>query len=315
MPLLIPVYPAFLSGLPAKDRRFALIMFAEPLILISVGLLMTNLLMPLADNVLFDAGLGPILLGGPDPVSWTKAPRQFWGVVTAIGVAGASALISLLLLCCGKVFVASSERGDVGIDEPEQRDSIDAEKRNAKFMILTFLFYMMIIGFRGFFDRYLIFPMFLLTPLCVWAFSWRINSVALMRLLPLSLVFILIYAALSVAATHDYFSWNRARWQAGEELVLRGGISPLRIDGGLEFNGWYGYEPQYRNSGGIVFSSDMRHGNDYLLTMKELPGYATLARYKFESWLPLRTGEILFLRCCVDRPVTTNAAANNGSNH
>ncbi len=50
----------------------------------------------------------------------------------------------------------------------------------------------------------------------------------------------------SVAGTHDYLSWNRARWSLLNE-GLQQGIPPTEIDGGFEFNGMYETGPQKQN--------------------------------------------------------------------
>jgi len=61
----------------------------------------------------------------------------------------------------------------------------------------------------------------------------------------LSLMLVLVYATVAVAATHDYLAWNRARWMATRTL-MEAGVSPHQIDGGYEFNGWYLSDPNYQ---------------------------------------------------------------------
>jgi hypothetical protein len=46
-----------------------------------------------------------------------------------------------------------------------------------------------------------------------------------------------LVGGLSVAATHDYLAWSRARWEAVRYLTADLGVSPDEIDGGYEFNG------------------------------------------------------------------------------
>jgi hypothetical protein len=48
-------------------------------------------------------------------------------------------------------------------------------------------------------------------------------------------------AIFSVAVMHDWLSWNEARWALGKKAVASG-IHPWEIEGGLEWNGWYGPE-------------------------------------------------------------------------
>ncbi|HTA28470.1 MAG TPA: glycosyltransferase family 39 protein, partial [Bacteroidia bacterium] len=42
----------------------------------------------------------------------------------------------------------------------------------------------------------------------------------------------------SAAITHDYMAWNRTRWQGIDYLTKDLKVSPHKMDGGYEFNGW-----------------------------------------------------------------------------
>jgi hypothetical protein len=69
----------------------------------------------------------------------------------------------------------------------------------------------------------------------------------------------------------------------------------MDIDGGLEFNGWWGYDPKFRSSIDRI-STEMRHGDAYLLTMRNVDGYDVLSRYAFQRWLPGGSGEVVVLK-------------------
>jgi hypothetical protein len=97
-----------------------------------------------------------------------------------------------------------------------------------------------------------------------------------------------------VAATHDYLSWNRARWLALRHLTEENGVPPREIDGGFEFNGLYAYDPEYRRRPPKSFW--WVQDDKYVLSFGPLPGYEVAERYPYESWLPLRTGTIFVLR-------------------
>lgn len=92
----------------------------------------------------------------------------------------------------------------------------------------------------------------------------------------------------AVAGTHDYLSMNRIRWQAVNRLMEEGHVSPSRIDGGFEFNGWYSQNPQQRLVG--------RRDADFLITFGPVPGCTELNRYPFTRWLPPGNGVILVLQ-------------------
>lgn len=278
-PFFIAGYPAFLRSLTGTEKRSALIMFTEPVILLAVGLILTHSIMPLVDNVLFDLGLGPILLGGGMKPHYFTAPKWFWVLITTCGVIGAGALLSLLVLLAARIV--------------DKKSTLNTPQRTFySFLLATFVMYLAVIGFRGFFDRYLIFPLFLLLPI-VASTAPALPPGRMQVAKPLAMLFVLLFAVFGIAGTHDYFDWNRARWQAAHDLVDVQGISPMEIDGGLEFNGWYGYDPKYRDSGGIVLLGDMRHNNEYVIAMQPLSNYEVLSRYSFQRWLPFGTGEII----------------------
>jgi len=45
---------------------------------------------------------------------------------------------------------------------------------------------------------------------------------------------------LSVGLFHDWLSWNAARWDLGRQALAMQTIKPADIEGGFEWNGWYG---------------------------------------------------------------------------
>jgi len=127
-----------------------------------------------------------------------------------------------------------------------------------------------------------------------------------------------LYGAFSVAATHDYLSWNRARWKALTDLMLEQHVTPEHIDGGFEFNAWYLYSRSYtnelfsladklaQNRAGLdvkVGTQPARnkswwwvYGDDFVVTLGPVPGFTELKRYHFPRWLPPGEGSILVLR-------------------
>jgi hypothetical protein len=58
---------------------------------------------------------------------------------------------------------------------------------------------------------------------------------------------IALAGAWSVAGTHDYFAWNRARW-AAIDLAHSQGAKPDTLDAGFEYNGRYRFEAEPRQS-------------------------------------------------------------------
>jgi hypothetical protein len=103
-----------------------------------------------------------------------------------------------------------------------------------------------------------------------------------------------LYGAFSISGTHDYLAWNRARWQALNNLETEQRVRPDDIDGGFEFNGWYLYDPNYRASPGKSWYWVAR--DDFMIAFGPVPGFSEMKRYNFQRWLPPGKGSILILR-------------------
>lgn len=79
-----------------------------------------------------------------------------------------------------------------------------------------------------YFDRYLV-------PLVPLAIAAVVAVSPGLRPRPAALVALALMSAYSIAGTHDYLAWNRARWDLLEALEARG-VSAREIDGGVEYN-------------------------------------------------------------------------------
>lgn len=235
-------------------------------VLIMGGLLWQGRRMPLVGNVLYDMGLGPVLLRDTYLLGLAHLPTAaygFWIVVTAAGVASGLVLLRLLLAMIPPML----------------------KQPRILFLCGAALLYLLLISLTGFLDRYIIFaiPLFtivlLRTPI-------RVHAVPLASLA--------LYGVFAVAGTHDYLAWNRARWQAVNDLTQREHVSYRNMDGGFEFNGWYGYDPKYREKDAKSWWWVDR--DDYLISFGAVPGYVEAGRYPFERWIPLEQGSILVLK-------------------
>lgn len=144
------------------------------------------------------------------------------------------------------------------------------------------------------FDRYVVFLVPLGIVIIILLVSDARQSKADSSIMPIALASLLLYGAFSTAGTHDYLSWNRARWQALHDVEAEQRVSASDIDGGYEFNGWYLYDPEYRET--PERSWWWVAGDDFMVTFGPVPGFAELKRYPFRRWLPPSAGNILVLR-------------------
>ena len=120
------------------------------------------------------------------------------------------------------------------------------------------------------------------------------------RLQILPWLLIVISAAFSVLAMHDYLAWNSTRWKALVSLMEREGVSPTVIDGGYEFNGWHLYEPgPLGRSGKSWWWVD---DDEYVIASGPIAGYTEIASYPFERWLLGAQSRIVVLQRAPDAP-------------
>ncbi|MBK7936141.1 MAG: glycosyltransferase family 39 protein [Lewinellaceae bacterium] len=103
-----------------------------------------------------------------------------------------------------------------------------------------------------------------------------------------------LLAAFSISATHDYLAWNRARWAAMGRLDNQG-ITPSKIDGGFEYNGWHTTGPASQKSPGLKswwFVQD----DEWVVSFGPVYGYDPAFSVPFGRWLPPGRDSILASR-------------------
>jgi len=252
------------------------------LMVLALSLVWRNRSMPLLKNVMFDFGLGPphlrdvYVLGLPN---WPQAPAGFWFLVTITGVICAAFLIYVIFISLKKFWTWM--RGSEKLDE------------NILLHLGVFLLYFLPIIIIGYYDRYLILLPSLMMVLIVLLFPVLKKKSPTTLVLPIIFTLI-VYGGLTVGATHDYMSWNRARWEALDFLTEEMGILPRDIDGGFEFNGWHLYDPGYiqqENKSYWWIEED-----SYVVSFGPMAGYKEIRRFPFKRWLPPETAHIRILR-------------------
>lgn len=267
--------------------------------------------MPFLLNVIYDTGVGPVTL---DPAYFGLSPLPTYPRVWLI-VTGATALG---LVIAGLLFSFGLFRRLSG-DEPLKPALV--------FFMLAFAFDA---GFEivfshlqegGLFDRHLVVAAF---PLCLAAcllegtsrissrHSAGAQSSQEIRNVPAfphqaarirsvcrtaALLTAGAQAAFSICATHDYLEWNRLRWDLGN-AALAGGVNPLDLSAGFEFNGWHNYET-FRARGHVetVFQwwYDTR---GYLISITPQMGYRIVRRESFFSWIHRRIVPLYLIQKC-----------------
>ncbi len=92
-----------------------------------------------------------------------------------------------------------------------------------------------------------------------------------------------IMALFSICGTHDYFSWNRARYQGLNDLMAQG-VKPSEIDGGFEYNGYHnaGLQRNLSSQKSWWFVRD----DEWIVSLVQPYGYDVSRAIPFQRWLP-----------------------------
>lgn len=250
-------------------------------------LLWQKSLLPLPGNIFYDIGLGAVTLWGSDnPPNLPHAPKAVWVLITFAAIIGSVMLLHALFSAVKKILSSLKKRTPSEFDESPLLFAFSTSV--LYFLCLCILLYAA--------DRYII-PLLPLMMIFILSqatpIPFHINRLSTF----IAAVLLLVYGTFSVAATHDYLSWNRARWKALHYLTEEAQISYNNIDGGFEFNGWYEPDPAGRKKAEKSWNWLFRKFDytDYVLSFQPIKGFREIARYPFKRWLPLGKGYIYIL--------------------
>jgi hypothetical protein len=273
-PLLILLLPRFINSLWRRENRLSLIIT----IIFTVPLIRAWNSIPLG-NILFNFGVGPKLLKDVYILHTNNYPALnaiTMNVLRLISLAGG---IMLFYLFLSYLF---------NLKKPP---SATPEEQNVKIfsLIIVILYFGTFVIPDFFFDRYLI---QLMLPLIVVILPFSMAIDFKNKYLIISYSFAFLFLLFSVGLTHDYLSWNRARWQGLNYLMTDLKKSPHRIDGGFEFNGWFQTGAIQQ---GKIKSWWMVDNDDYILTFGPLPGYKILKLIPYSQYIPFEKRNIHIL--------------------
>lgn len=276
LPLMLFIGYGRLGDL-CRQQRWIAILTSVMLFTAGAVPLLRHHRMPFLPNVLYDIGLGPVLVRY-DLQTHPSAGPVFWTAVTVIGILTAALVLQVLI---SAVLLLVRTRGQ--------------HQELLLMLLATGEIYFVPLPFVPvLFDRYLLLFVTLATVVLFMMCS-RGNAPS-RRWTALAVLCLLTYDAFAVAGTHDYLAWNRPRWQALRTLTVARHIRPEQINGGYEF---------YCTYSSSEHSSAV--GDDFLISFCPAPGYAEAERYTFRRWLPPGEGTILVLRKISSGPTVRTA--------
>jgi hypothetical protein len=228
------------------------------------------------NNVLDAAGIGPFTLfdAYDRGTSLDRGPGAFWRAAGVAGAFATAALAALLATNAARLW----------------RERRDAPRANV-FLLAVIAAYLAPFVALTYFDRYLLFVLPFVFAL--WAATWPASPPAPWRR-GAAIAWILAAVGLSAAATRDYFSWNRARWDA-IRTAERLGATPDTIDAGFEYHGWntskhLPLDPLPGKSWWWV--KDDR----YIVAFVPVAGYEEIAAFPVRRWMPRTPPVVRLLR-------------------
>jgi hypothetical protein len=298
MPFLVIFTYSRLERSSLRYRAFYLTILFVLSILATAGLVYKQRIMPLTTNVLFDIGLGPATLRDVFILNLPHlptAPPMLWVAVTAMGVTGAfilfHAFLSAVSYVCGFLPKINLQGGHRLF--PYSKSGFDRNASILLFAVLCSSFYVLAISlFDNLFDRFLIFALMPIMVVLVLPINKGFRTFNTYPVV-FCVTLLAIYGTFSTGATHDYLSWNRARWEALRHLTEGQNIPPKFIDGGFEFNGWYSYDPNYQQN--PTKSWWWVYEDDYIVSFGPLAGYEEIGCYPYVRLIPPEQGTILLL--------------------
>ncbi|KPK85910.1 MAG: hypothetical protein AMS27_06225 [Bacteroides sp. SM23_62_1] len=266
---LLPLTICYLPAISFPDSKKKLIIFIIFEVVIISGFQKVWTTIPWG-NILFNLGLGPKLLKDTywgDNIN-PALPDWFWyGLEILI-------IIEISLILMKLVGQINSLKLNSG-----KNNSSPVKLMKSIFLIILTGYLIYLLLNKNFIDRYSL-PVTIC--LLILFIPEKISFPVRRFVVPISLL--LIFSFFSIFSTHDYLSWNRARWKAVDYLLNEKNISPYKIDGGFEVNAWYEagpFNPHQKNGISWWFVTE----DEYVLSFGPVSGYNFLKSFHYQRYL------------------------------
>lgn len=231
-------------------------------------------------NVFYNLGLGPRTLKGYYSNTVGNPGVPWWDVLDYLAVAGA-VIAAILLISNVPPIILQGRRPFAKLSPRHLQWSMLAVFCTGYLVIL------MLIPVS--FDRHTLPFIALVSPLVL---SSRVPA---KRLWVPATVALCILGGFSIAATHDYLSWNRSRMGAYHDLTVVRQIPPELLDAGFELNAWAKAGPE-RLGGTPPHQMWFVTEDEYAIAFEQLSGYSIIRSYPVYNLLPIGTDRLYTLK-------------------
>jgi hypothetical protein len=277
-----------LASLPARLKLLSFGLTALITAVFMGVMVLRKTMMPISGNIMTHSGFGPILLYGLNTEAPPLLPSALLLALSVISLVGAAYLI-LITIAFLLELVANL-----------QTNLTNPDKIVGLFCLFVIAAYFAPISSITFYDRYVM-------PVIGVTCTFLLLNTSASRLASwatsIGTVICLAISTFTVVETHDYLSWNRARWTALTNLETKDHLNAHEIDGGFEYNGARLYNPSY-----VVTPAKSTWWIDkdtYQIAFGPIKGEQMLAKYAYETWLPPTEMYIYVLK----KPVATQEPA------
>lgn len=278
--IVSPIVALSFKELFAKKifRSYFLITTAVFLV-VETGICLGLIHLPVAfyRNVIFDFGIGPLLLKDTYILHLARTwaiPASLYYCLAYWAFLNTGALVLLAYSYISGIF-----------DQPVKGRSYLGAGVISILGFVTAIVYVGIILLTGYHDRYLI-------PVCILLIMWLVSnmggaipliSLRVKTAIP-AFICMAVIGVFSVAGTRDFMATKTALKQAQDYLVQDCHVSPCAIDGGFEFNGFNCYKKGFVQKPGLSWWWVEKE--NYLLALGPLPGYTVDTIFPFKRIFP-----------------------------
>tara|TARA_Y100000031_G_scaffold73032_1_gene80681 strand:- start:843 stop:2570 length:1728 start_codon:yes stop_codon:yes gene_type:complete len=275
-----------------RNIKPLVILMAVSLLIIIMKMYLSDKYLPFSGNIIYDIGLGPIIMTGIDQNIVPAVPKLGRGIWLIISFIGALGFIAMIYMVFSSVKLWKSE------------DNI--ENRMIKFTgIYSFIFSIIyiipfIVVYANIRYTNVILPYIILLLVGILEYFNKKNII--LRKVNYRNVLLLFSPLIlfGILATHDYLSFQRERWKALNYLIQKENIPVEKIDGGFEFNEWH-FSHIYDvwemttniDKKGRFWPVD---DDEYIVTVTEIEGYDVYKVFKYKKWLPFGEFSIKVLK-------------------
>lgn len=237
---------------------------------------------PYRENHVIDrAGIGPFTVhGGFDRVAagLDRSTGIFWLSMAFVASVGITAMLAAAFRT--PRFLVGEFRERAG---------------SSLFHACVVVAYLVPFAVTDYIDRYVLFA---LPFVLVWMHSvFLADAVAPGR--PARAVTVVLLGCsglMSAVATHDYFAWNRARWDAIAFATRQLGANPRSLDGGFEYNGFFNFERMRLSGSGPGKSPWWVEDDRYQVAFSGRAGYQVVKIFPVDAWLSRTPARVLLIR-------------------